>query len=300
MAGLTRRSLLAGAVGTVVLSACGGDDGDAETTETTSSGTATTAGGEALVLGEAFDRNSLLVSGMPQRASYLLFVETGGLVRPDEAPDSLPFTVTTEGGDEVGTADVLRHGDDIERAYYPLVMTFPAPGVYQVRTEADGQPLESSVAVNDREHNVLVQVGDPMPKPPTPTVAAPLGATTICTHEPPCPFHEASLDTAVGVGPVAFIVSTPAYCNTAICGPVLDALIAAAPSYPDLTVVHLEVYPGAAPPDGPPSPLVSDPFGMTYEPALFVADATGTVTARLDNVWDGAELTAALATVTDH
>jgi hypothetical protein len=106
-----------------------------------------------------------------------------------------------------------------------------------------------------------------------------------------------SLDAAVGAGPVAFIISTPAYCNTAICGPVLDALIEAAPSYPGLTVVHLEVYSGEAPPDGLPSPLVTDPFGMTYEPALFVADATGLVAARLDNVWDGTELTAALATV---
>ena len=57
------------------------------------------------------------------------------------------------------------------------------------------------------------------------------------------------------------------------------------------------MYPYAAPPDGAPSPLVTDPFGMTFEPALYVADAAGTITARLDNIWDGTELAAALATV---
>ena len=63
------------------------------------------------------------------------------------------------------------------------------------------------------------------------------------------------------------------------------------------TFVHLEVYPFGAPPDAPPSPIVTDSFAMSYEPALFVADAAGTITARLDNIWDGTELAAALATV---
>ena len=29
---------------------------------------------------------------------------------------------------------------------------------------------------------------------------------------------------------------------------------------------------------------------MTFEPSLFLADATGTITQRLDNVWDQDEL----------
>jgi hypothetical protein len=299
MAPLTRRSVLAGAAGAVLLAACGGDD-DGESTGTTGTGSAdgssTVAAGD-LVLGSAFDVNSLLVAGIQQRAAYLLFVSSGGLVRPDEAPPSLTFGVATDAGEQVGTVEVPLHGSDIERAYYPLVTTFPTAGVHRVTTEIAGQPLESLVAVNDASSVAIPQVGEPLPAPPTPTVAAPLDAQTICTREPACPFHEVSLEAAVGAGPVAFIISTPAYCNTAICGPVLEQLVAAAPSRPGLTVVHLEVYPYGAPPDGDPSPLVLGTFGMMYEPALYVADAAGTITARLDNVWDGTELDAALATV---
>ncbi len=152
------------------------DDGGPST-----DGDGTTLPAGDLVLGAAFDRNSLLVSGIQQRAAFLLFVSSGGLVRPDEAPATLSFAVTTEAGDDIGTVEVARHGDDIERAYYPLVTTFPATGVHRVATDVDGQPLESLLAVNDPSTSTLPQVGEPLPAPVTPTVAAPLDAQTICT-----------------------------------------------------------------------------------------------------------------------
>jgi hypothetical protein len=139
-------------------------------------------------------------------------------------------------------------------------------------------------------------VGDPLPGPPTPTTADPLGVAVLCTREPACPFHEVSLaDVLAGGRPVVVMLSTPAYCQTAICGPVLDSLITAAPT---IDTVHIEVYPNEAPPDGLPSELVGSSFGLGWEPVLFVAGADGRVTARLDNIWDGDELGAALATIT--
>ena len=82
-----------------------------------------------------------------------------------------------------------------------------------------------------------------------------------------------------------------------ICGPVLDLLVDTAAGRPDLTVIHVEVYPNSTSGDpGEVSPLVTETFGLNYEPVLFVADAAGTVTARLDNIYDGAELAEALAT----
>jgi hypothetical protein len=134
-----------------------------------------------------------------------------------------------------------------------------------------------------------------MPSAGTPTTANPLGVGTICTQDPPCPLHEVSLDAALAEGrPVALLVSTPAFCQVAICGPVLDLLVAAAPDHPDVALIHLEVYPGGQPDAESLSPVVSDTLGLAYEPALFVADATGTITSRLDNIYDGDELTEAL------
>jgi hypothetical protein len=80
----------------------------------------------------------------------------------------------------------------------------------------------------------------------------------------------------------------------AICGPVLDLLVAAAPDHADLALVHLEVYPNGEPTAESLSPVVTETLRLTYEPVLFVADAGGLVTARLDNIYDGPELTETL------
>ena len=61
-------------------------------------------------------------------------------------------------------------------------------------------------------------------------------------------------------------------------------------------MVHAEVY--VAPEKGDMTTTEVIPtYGLPYEPSLFVADATGTVTARLDFSWDRTELEAALATI---
>jgi hypothetical protein len=177
------------------------------------------------------------------------------------------------------------------------VATFPTTGTWTVSADLGaGSVLESSVGVV--EAIAVPQVGQPLPVAPSPTTTDPLGVGRLCTQDPPCPFHEVSLDVATGGGrPVAVLVSTPEFCQVGICGPVLDLLTDAASGRADLTVIHVEVYPDSTAGDpGPVSPLVVDTFGLSYEPVLFVADAGGTVTARLDNIYDGAELAEALAT----
>jgi hypothetical protein len=289
-----------GSTAAAVLVACG-DDGDDDVDSSGSggepAGTATTAGGDpALVLGEAFDRNGLLVVGVAQRAPFLLFEESGGLVAIDDAPAEITFTATPETGESV-TGVVSRRGDDVDRAYYPFVTTFPTPGIWSIEADlGDGRTLRSEVNVN--ADVAVAQVGEPLPVAPSPTTTDPVGVTNLCTQDPPCPFHEVSLADAVTQGrPVAVLVSTPEFCQVGICGPVLDLLTEAAASRPDLTVIHVEVYTeGTTGETGPASPLVVDTFQLTYEPVLFVADATGTVAARLDNIYDGPELAEALAT----
>lgn len=289
----SRRSFLLGSGAAALLAACGGDDGEggAAATTTTSAGP-----GSAPVLGVAFDVNGVLVSGIEQRAPFLLYEPTGGLIRFADAPAELTFEIAPEGGEPLPPVTVARHGEDVDRAYWPLVTTFESTGLHVVRVDVDGAALEQPVNVNRPAEVTVPQVDQPLPSAPTPTVADPLGVQTICTQEPPCPLHEVSLADAVAAGrPVAVLVSTPAYCQVAICGPVLELLVGAAPAHPDVAVVHLEVYPNGEPTAESISPVVTSTLGLTYEPALFVADAAGTLTARLDNIYDGAELSAALA-----
>jgi hypothetical protein len=156
------------------------------------------------------------------------------------------------------------------------------------------RPLVREVNVGER--GTVPQVGDVIRPLTTPTVTTPGDVQTICTDDPQCPLHDISVDAALAEGrPVALLMSTPAFCQIAICGPVLDLLVAAAPSQAGTACVHLEVYPNGEPPDGL-SPLVAS-AGVLWEPVLFVTDGAGRITARLDNIYDGEELAAALATV---
>ena len=72
-----------------------------------------------------------------------------------------------------------------------------------------------------------------------------MGVNPICTRsEGTCPFHAQSLDTLVGNGkPTIVLLATPALCQSATCGPVLDILMAeVAPVASKLNVVHVEVF----------------------------------------------------------
>jgi len=89
------------------------------------------------------------------------------------------------------------------------------------------------------------------------------------------------------------LVATPAYCQTAICGPVLDLLLAEHTKRADFVMVHAEVYTDDT--ISTPAPAVTA-YHLNFEPCLFVANAKGAITARLDSIWDASELTAALDT----
>jgi len=135
----------------------------------------------------------------------------------------------------------------------------------------------------------------------TPTVDDHHGVDPICTDTPQCPFHTQTLTAALSTGkPVAMLVATPAYCQTALCGPVLTLLVEQAPEHPDMQFVHAEVYTDTAAvgdvSQAHTAPII-DAYGLTFEPSLFVADATGTVRTRLDNIYDRGELRDALASV---
>jgi hypothetical protein len=94
---------------------------------------------------------------------------------------------------------------------------------------------------------------------------------------------------------IAFMVSTPAFCQTAICGPVLDLLVDRAKDLSaTVEFVHAEVYTDDT------AKTTTDAvqtYGLTYEPALFLALPDGTIQGTLAYTFDGVELDAELARI---
>ena len=88
--------------------------------------------------------------------------------------------------------------------------------------------------------------GASAPTDASPTPTNTLGVDPICTRDPMCPLHTASLDTVIGKGkPVAVLFATPARCQSQYCGPVLDSLLPLVGDYQDrVDIVHVDIYKG--------------------------------------------------------
>lgn len=167
------------------------------------------------------------------------------------------------------------------------------PGFYAL--VVDGGPAEGAAfQIQDPADLIVSRAGDRLSGFDTPTFDDPRGVDVICTRQPkPCPFHELTLTEALATGkPVVYLVGTPAHCQTGVCGPVLDQLIDLAAELGDSAVfVHADVYADTAATE--PAPAVTA-AKLTFEPTLFVTNATGVVVERLDAVWDTNEVRALL------
>ena len=294
--------MLLGGVGLAVAAACGSSGGSDD------SGAAAGAGGndggattDSVLIAFFNISGGAVASGIDQRITFGLGDSDG--VVSDEVPPSLDFVIVSEAQNgEVATVTTAARGEGIPRPYYPVRFTVPAPGNYAAVTTVDGEQVSAAFAVSDPAQVPLVQPGEPLIPVDTPTVADARGVDPICTRDPQCPFHEVTLTEAIAEGrPIAFLLSTPEYCSTGICGPTLDVLIDQQAAYPDVRVVHAEIYADAGAvanlSEAQLAPAV-DIYGLSFEPSLVLARADGTVSDRLDNIYDVSELDEGLAAIT--
>lgn len=297
---MTRRSVLlagAGLAGTALLAACG--SGKKSEGIPTMSLEPNDTGNQASQLQAIFDfQNPYLVTGSPQRLTF-------GVLGPDGSysatvPDTLSFQITKDGAATTPVSTVSSHTDGVPIGYFPLIATFDTPGNYEAVATIDGSPSTQAFSVFEPSATKLVPIGAKMVPVETPTTTDIRGVTPICTRPGTiCPFHTQTLTQALAAGkPTVLLVSTPEFCQIGVCGPVLDLLMTAAGQHPELQFVHAEVYTNAeAVKDLQAATLtpVVDAYGLTFEPSLYVADATGTVVDRLDYIFDATDLEASLA-----
>lgn len=280
---LSRRNLLAAGAGAVVLTAC-------KASSPPGTGKDAARGG----------LNLLVVT--PE-------AETGKSTR-------LAFVVQDDGKEFVTPKEVtLQFGPSQERftspvvkgrvftdaspapAYFTIDATLAPKGVVWAQATVDGKKATAPITIVDSRPGLVP--GQPMPAVRTPSPGDNAGVEMPCTRSPACPWHDVSLDQALKKGrPLAVLVATPAFCQTATCGPVLDVLLRAAPEVADkVGFVHLEVYAtrpkGPEVADTPLSPAVKA-FALASEPVLFLVGPDGTVKDRIDGLYGTTEAAAAL------
>jgi hypothetical protein len=291
---ISRRTVLLGAAASAVLVACGsngdGSSGDDSTPDEarptgTDAGTFPAIPFGTFVLAQRFPQD-VQEPGL-QRLPISLASADGQIV--SDGPETLNAEITDVDGVplEISISAVRR---DLESGpYYSFRVPIESPGFYFLIVE--GGPEDGAAFQVMEPGSVAVPgPGDPMPPFDTPTFDDARGVDPICTREPePCPFHDVTLTDALLAGkPVAYLVGTPAFCQTGTCAPALESMINVQDRFGDtFTWIHAEIYTdntATTPTDA------VDAASLTFEPALFVIGADGTVTERLDAIWDETEL----------
>ena len=217
--------------------------------------------------------------------------DQSGLLSGTDLPATLSASlVNAETGSVVVenlTAD--RHDAGMSIPYWPFRLDVVDIGVYSL--VVDGGPVDGAgVQVVDPTTVGVPLIGTPLPPFDTPTFDDARGVDPICTRTPePCPFHDITLTSALALGlPVVYLIGTPAHCSTGSCAPALDGLLALKDDLAGrYSVIHAEVYTDDTATTV--APAVTG-YAMTYEPAVFITDANGTIVDRLDAVFDEVEL----------
>lgn len=287
---VNRRHLLQGGlalgalgVGTSLLAACG-------------DGTDTRVANEAQAshaLFAAFPQSlPHIPAGVPTRLPYLISDSEG--VPLSKIDGTVPVTVSQDGR-ELDTLKVAPRSDGVPRAYLPVTFTFPEPGIFDLTASYDGAKMRSTIQVVEPERVDTPVVGEQLPPVDSPTTTRTLEVDPLCSRVPNCPYHDVNLTDAVGKGrPIVLLVATPAYCQTAVCGPVLDLVMEQTEGRSDLTVLHSEVYKnpkGQRDLNDAALAPIPEAYELLFEPVLYITDAAGTIVARADITVDRSELT---------
>ncbi len=183
------------------------------------------------------------------------------------------------------------------KGFYAAEIDFPTAGNWLVATTIDAGGGQRGVARGavPVAAEVPGAVGSKAIAAATPVATGKAGLAKICTRDPPCDLHAISLDRALASGrPTVVSFSTPLFCSSRMCGPVVDELLVVAdevrPARANL--IHVEIYPDQKVPDKPVRAFVQ--WGFQSEPWTLVIDGKGIIRARFEGPVTAAQVEDAL------
>lgn len=290
-AGFDRRSFLAATAALAasgVVAACSGSDGDADSSDAGGSDDVdftdgTQPGGGAFIIVQRIPDGILV----PGEVRYPLQLSQNAQFVND-GPEELGAVLADLGGNPLGDRITAVRRTATPDNYYAFRMNIDEPGVYRLLVE--GGPDDGvAFSVSDPADVGIATPGQLLPGFDTPTPDAPDGVDPICTRDPVCEFHSITLTEALRTGKsVAYFIGTPAFCQTGTCIPALEALIDTMPDYADTTVaVHAEVYDDTTATSLTPAMTAAR---LSFEPVAYITRPDGTISDRLDGLWNADEL----------
>jgi hypothetical protein len=182
-------------------------------------------------------------------------------------------------------------------AFYAATTPFDEAGRWGVEltvTPDDGRPqAKIAVPFEVRQTSQSPGVGTMPPASLNDTFATNSNIESLCSRSPACPLHDKVIADVLGKGrPLVVQFSTPAFCQTRFCGPVLEVLLQQVPAYQDrVDFVHIEVWQDFQLQKQRP---VVDEWHLPGEPYTFFMDGDGKVVGRLEAIFSDEELRSAL------
>jgi hypothetical protein len=183
---------------------------------------------------------------------------------------------------------------DSATVVYATDVDFSSEGEWRIAAliKQDGEvaaTLLPSAPVGEFER--VPRVGQPAPKIHTPTAADAGGdLSQVTTRIPPDTQNRVDYADALGKEPIILLFATPQFCQSRVCGPVVDVAEQVKEQYGDQAAfIHMEIYNDNDPSKGV-RPQVRA-FHLPSEPWLLAIDRKGTIRAELEGAFGVDRLT---------
>jgi hypothetical protein len=217
-----------------------------------------------------------------------------------EQPAVGPFPASIEALATQPAFRALTTSDDPDAAtvVYSTPIDFPSKGEWRIAAvvKHDGKTtgtLLPSATVG--EYDSIPQPGDMAPTIHTPT-ADDVGGdlAQITTRVPPDTQNRVDYADALGKEPIVLLFATPQFCQSRVCGPVVDVAEEVKEKYGDKAAfIHMEIFVDNDPSNEEVRPQVRA-FHLPNEPWLFAIDRKGIVKAVIEGAFGPELLTEAV------
>jgi hypothetical protein len=202
-------------------------------------------------------------------------------------PASIESLVTQPAFRALTTSD----DPDAASVVYSTQLDFPSNGEWQIAAlvkdggEVKGALLPSTVV---GEFGGIPRPGDRAPVIHTPTAEDAGGdLAQITTRIPPDTQNKVDYADALGKEPIVLLFATPQFCQSRVCGPVVDVAEQVKEEYGDRAAfIHMEIYKDNEPPK---TRSQVKAFHLPSEPYLFTVNREGTISSVIEGAF-GLEL----------
>lgn len=225
--------------------------------------------------------------------------QTEALEQPAMGP--YPAAIESLATQPAYRAQTTTSDPDAVTVVYTTDINFPSEGEWRIAAlikQGDEVAATLLPSASVGEFKGIPRVGQKAPKIHTPTAADAGGdLSKVTTRIPPDTQNKVDYADVLGKEPIILLFATPQFCQSRVCGPVVDVAEQVKEQYGDKAAfIHMEIYNDNDPSKGVRSQVRA--FNLPSEPWLFAIDSQGVIRAEVEGAFGVEELTKVVKEVT--